>query len=189
MEIEEILIGDLIGDPNNARRHSRSNIEAIKASLEAFGQQKPIVVTNDNVVIAGNGFLMAAMELGWKTIEIVRTSLTKKTAAAFAIADNRTAELADWDLEALQRVIDEMPMPLRMASGWNESEIADILKKAASAEHYKPIITPDFGSSLVTAKDVQRANNVFDVARSESLKVGICCPRCGGEFEIDAPNQ
>jgi ParB-like chromosome segregation protein Spo0J len=48
-------------------------------------------------VLAGNGTLTAAQELGWTKIEITRTELSGVEATAFAIADNRTAELAEWD--------------------------------------------------------------------------------------------
>ncbi len=72
-------------------------MDAIKASLRRFGQQKPIVVDAKGIVLAGNGTLAAARELGWREIQIVRTELTGSQATAFGIADNRSAELAEWD--------------------------------------------------------------------------------------------
>tara|TARA_R110002020_G_scaffold26072_8_gene84389 strand:+ start:2065 stop:2586 length:522 start_codon:yes stop_codon:yes gene_type:complete len=101
-------INDLMHDPSNVRTHSDTNIEAIKASLSRFGQQKPIVVNDDNVVVAGNGTLTAARELGWETISVVKTHLNGTEATAYAIADNRTAELAEWDNEALMDVLKSM---------------------------------------------------------------------------------
>lgn len=101
MQTERVDVASLVLDPVNARKHEQKNLEAIKGSLARFGQQKPIVVGAKNVVIAGNGTLSAARELGWKEIEIVRTDLTGVDATAFALADNRTSELADWDPGAL----------------------------------------------------------------------------------------
>ena len=101
MNIEIVPIEQISLDPANVRRHSARNQAAIAASLRRFGQQKPIVVDRRNVVRAGNGTLAAAQSLGWKEIQIVRTDLDGSEATAFAIADNRTAELADWDQEAL----------------------------------------------------------------------------------------
>jgi DNA modification methylase len=72
-------------------------LDAIKASLRKFGQQKPIVVDAKGIVLAGNGTLTAAKELGWTEIEITRTTLQGVDATAFAIADNRSAELAEWE--------------------------------------------------------------------------------------------
>ena len=99
MKIESLQIESLTLDPNNARSHDDKNLRAIKGSLKEFGQRKPIVVTSDNVVIAGNGTLQAAIDLGWKKIDVVRVPADwdADKAKAFALADNRTSELGDWN--------------------------------------------------------------------------------------------
>ena len=97
MTLETVPLSSISPDPANTRKHSRRNLDAIKASLRRFGQQKPIVVDVKGVVLAGNGTLAAATELGWPEIQIVRTELAGVDATAFGIADNRTAELAEWD--------------------------------------------------------------------------------------------
>ena len=105
MNFETIAVADLSLDPSNVRKHSRRNLDAIKASLRKFGQQKPIVVDAKGIVLAGNGTLTAAQELGWTEIQIVRTELAGVEATAFAIADNRTAELAEWEEDKLNAVL------------------------------------------------------------------------------------
>ena len=65
MKVESARISALTLDPCNARRHGAQNIEAVKSSLRRFGQQKPIVVDEDGVIVAGNGTVAAARELGW----------------------------------------------------------------------------------------------------------------------------
>jgi DNA modification methylase len=105
MQVEKASISSLVLDPANARKHSAKNLEAIKGSLARFGQQKPIVVGKGNVVIAGNGTLEAARALGWDEIDIVRTGLEGTDATAFAIADNRTGELAEWDAGVLSETL------------------------------------------------------------------------------------
>jgi ParB-like chromosome segregation protein Spo0J len=101
MRIEMIPIADLSPDPANARKHGPKNLEAIKSSLRRFGQQKPIVVDSNGIVRAGNGTLEAAKSLGWTDISIVRSELANSEMTAFAIADNRTSELAEWDQDVL----------------------------------------------------------------------------------------
>ena len=101
MDIEHLPLADLSLDPANARRHGERNLEQIKASLRRFGQQKPIVVDATNVVRAGNGTLAAARALGWATIAAVRSDLAGVEMTAYAITDNRSAELAEWDAEVL----------------------------------------------------------------------------------------
>lgn len=115
MKVESVKVDKLILDPSNVRTHDDRNIEALKGSLTRFGQQKPIVVSPKNIVIAGNGTLQAAKELDWPTIDIVRTELEGVERTAFAIADNRTAELANWDTKALAetlKAIDESELEL-----------------------------------------------------------------------------
>jgi DNA modification methylase len=97
MKLETVGIETLSPDPANVRKHGQRNMDAIKASLRRFGQQKPIVVDAKGIVLAGNGTLAAARDLGWREIQIVRTELTGSQATAFGIADNRSAELAEWD--------------------------------------------------------------------------------------------
>jgi ParB-like chromosome segregation protein Spo0J len=103
LKIETVSLETLVFDPNNARKHSHENLQAIAGSLDQFGQRKPIVVTADNVVVAGNGTLEAAQSLGWSKIDVVRVPAdwSADEVKAFALADNRTAELAEWDEEAL----------------------------------------------------------------------------------------
>jgi ParB-like chromosome segregation protein Spo0J len=101
MNTEMVHIDSLILDPGNARKHNEKNIEAIKGSLARWKQQKPIVVSKDNVVIAGNGTLTALRALGKTEVWIARTELSGAEAIAYALADNRTAELASWDDEVL----------------------------------------------------------------------------------------
>ena len=108
MKIIELPISKLKTDPANVRLHDRDNIDAIKRSLAEFKQQKPIVVNSKNIVIAGNATLEAARELGWKTVKVVVSELAGKRATAYAIADNRTAELATWDDEALAAQLKEL---------------------------------------------------------------------------------
>lgn len=108
MQIEVLKIEDLVFDPANARKHSKKNLDAIIGSLSKFGQQKPIVVDKNNVVVAGNGTLDAAKKIGWTKINCVRTDLTGPEAIAFALADNRTAELAEWDIEPLNKTLQSL---------------------------------------------------------------------------------
>jgi len=111
MDILRLPISDLHPDPANARRHPQRNLDALMSSLMRFGQQKPLVIDANNIVRAGNGTLAAAKALGWKEIDAVRSDLPITELSAYAVADNRTAELADWDPDALTAALvglDEM---------------------------------------------------------------------------------
>jgi len=110
LEVERVPIEKLLEDAKNARTHSERNLSAIAQSLEQFGQRKPIVATLDNVVIAGNGTLTAALSLGWKHIDVVRipSDWSEEQIRAFAIADNRTQDLSSFDIAILRDQLEEL---------------------------------------------------------------------------------
>jgi len=110
VKIEKIKITELTPDPQNARTHDDKNLQAIAASLKEFGQRKPIVITSENIIAAGNGTVEAAKLLGWAEIEAVRVPVDwdADRIKAFALADNRTAELASWDTKVLNAQLMEL---------------------------------------------------------------------------------
>jgi len=127
MDTMTVPISSLTLDPSNARKHSEVNLRAIANSLRRFGQRKPIVVQG-STVLAGNGTIEAAKSIGWTEIVIVRVpdEWDSDTAKAYALADNRSAELAEWDEVVLAQQLMEL-----QDEGW---DIADIGFEAAVAE-------------------------------------------------------
>jgi DNA modification methylase len=96
----------LVLDPANARKHGDKNLEAIRGALRSFGQVKPLVVRKETgVVVCGNGTLSAARTLGWEWIAANVIAMDQATATALGIADNRTAELAEWDEVTLETLL------------------------------------------------------------------------------------
>lgn len=129
--VQVVSVDDLTLDPGNVRSHPQRNLDAMIGSLKRFGQQKPIVVDRDGVVRAGNGLLRAARLLGWSHVAAYMTELDGAEATAFAIADNRTAELSEWDDSALVRQVQSLldeGVDLD-AVGFSEDEITDLLVK------------------------------------------------------------
>jgi DNA modification methylase len=110
MKIQTLRIADLTPDPENARQHDEKNLKAIQGSLKEFGQRKPIVITEAGVIVAGNGTVEAAKRLGWLEIQAVKVpkDWTPSQTKAFALADNRTAELAAWSPEVLSSQLLEL---------------------------------------------------------------------------------
>ena len=102
MNIKEMSLDELYLDPNNVRLHDDHNIESIKGSLVRFGQQKNIIIDEKGIILAGNGTYTAAKSLGWKTLICNVSTLESFEKMAFALADNRTSELATWDMPRLQ---------------------------------------------------------------------------------------
>ena len=108
MEIIERKVSELIPYANNPR-HNDGAVDAVAASIKAFGFKVPLVVAADGVIIAGHTRLKAAQKLGLKTVPcIVADDLTPEQIKAFRLADNKVGELADWDFEKLDLELEEL---------------------------------------------------------------------------------
>ena len=129
MTIENVLITSISPDPDNARSHDERDILAKMAILRKYGQQKPLVVDKNDVIVAGNGFYEAARRLEYKTISVVRTGLEGAEARLYAIADNRTGEMSTWNLPVLQATLGVLALDgLDLTvTGWNDIEIQGML--------------------------------------------------------------
>jgi ParB-like chromosome segregation protein Spo0J len=107
----------------------RGDIDAVARSLDRFGQRKPIVARrSDRQVIAGNHTLQAARKLGWSEIAVVWVDDDEVTAKAFALADNRTAELGDYDDQLLAELVasvKEADEALLADAGWFGDDLAE----------------------------------------------------------------
>ena len=162
MTIESVPIDTIHADPANARRHPQRNLDAIKSSLARFGQQKPIVVDGRQVVRAGNGTLAAAKALGWTHVNIVRTELIGVEATAFAIADNRTAELAEWDSEFLAAALAD---PEIGDLGFSDDELKKWLGTEDAPELDDPPLPTNVGESfqlIVECESESRQKELFE---------------------------
>lgn len=154
-------ITELTQDPRNARVHNRRNLDQIKASLLRFGQQKPIVVTSDGIVRAGNGTLAAAEEMGWEMIDVVESELTEKEAIAYGIADNRINELSDWDAEQLMELVGELgDESLLGAIGFDAAELDELLPMFSET----PASAPDARGTRLQRRDDPTVRVVISVA-------------------------
>lgn len=96
----------LIPYANNPRLNDNA-VDAVAASIKEFGFKVPIVVDGENVIINGHTRLKAAHKLGLKQVPvIVADDLTPEQVKAFRLADNKTSELAEWDLQKLEIELD-----------------------------------------------------------------------------------
>jgi hypothetical protein len=110
--MEPTRIQDLQPDPENRRRHNPRNVDMITAGLQSVGAARSIVIDEDNTILAGNGVTEAAAAAGITKLRVIdaagdeliavrRSGLTPEQKRALAIYDNRTAELAEWNVAQL----------------------------------------------------------------------------------------
>lgn len=107
-KIEMRRISDLKPYKNNPRKNDKA-VDAVAASIKAFGFKQPVVIDDNGEIIAGHTRLKAAKKLGIKTVPcIVADDLTPEQIKAYRLADNKTAELAEWDMELLPLELDDL---------------------------------------------------------------------------------
>lgn len=101
-------VDSLIPYANNPRLNDNA-VDAVAASIKEFGFKVPIVVDGENVIINGHTRLKAAHKLGLRQVPvIVADDLTPEQAKAFRLADNKTSEFAEWDLDKLDIELDSI---------------------------------------------------------------------------------
>src|SRR5260370_15906606 len=103
LHIEQVAVADLRPNPRNARVHSDKQLHQIKASIEEFGFNNPVLIDKDNLIIAGHGRVEAARLLGMETVPALRIEhLSNAQMRMFALADNRIALNASWDMDMVR---------------------------------------------------------------------------------------
>lgn len=101
LEIRELDINELVEYENNPRENEEA-VEPVAQSIKQFGFKNPIVIDQNNVIITGHTRLKAAKQLGLKQVPTIKAAdLTDEQIKAFRLADNKTAELAEWDTTKL----------------------------------------------------------------------------------------
>lgn len=130
-------VNDLIPYIRNARTHSESQIAQIAASIKEFGFLSPILIAEDNTILAGHGRLAAARKLGLKQVPCFKEShLTETQRRAYIIADNKLSLNAGWDDEMLAIELSELQgadFELELL-GFDESELASIFEDDKEVE-------------------------------------------------------
>jgi DNA modification methylase len=97
MQVELRNVADIKLYPHNPRRNDHA-VAAVAASIREFGFRQPLVVDEDGMIVVGSTRYKAALQLGLEQVPVhVATGLSPAQLKAYRIADNKTAELADWD--------------------------------------------------------------------------------------------
>jgi hypothetical protein len=167
--------------PGNARTHSRKQIKLIADSIKRFGFTNPILVTDDFEVVAGHGRLQAAKSLGMQLVPVVAlSSLSEADKKALRIADNRIAELSNWDRDILAieyQGLDDLQFDDIEVTGFSLGEIDIILDEASEKEPVGP--GPEDDLPPVIAAPVSRKGDLW-ILDSHRLLCGDA--RCDSDY-------
>lgn len=183
-------ISELHFDSDNPRKHNPRNIGMTAESLQQFGPMRSIVIDETNTILAGNGVIEAAAQVGIEGVRVFdaasgtlgpeppggapyilavrRSDLTPEAKQQYKVADNRTAELAEWDDAVLQAMIargespDDWFTAAELASAANLDELDDTY--AAMVE--TPLYTP-------TQPEPPPVADLMETSRADTLQAAI----------------
>lgn len=108
-EYTRVAVDKLIPYVNNAKQHSDGQVTKIASSIREFGFLNPVLIDADYNVIAGHGRILAAKKLGLGEVPCLFVEgLSDAQRKAYILADNRLAEMADWDMDLVQGELEEL---------------------------------------------------------------------------------
>ena len=168
-KLEYIRLDALKEYERNTRTHSHEQVEQIKRSITEFGFTNPVLVDEDNVLIAGHGRTTAARALGMKEVPAIRLkNLTEAQRKALRIADNQLALNAGWDEELLRVELAELKtedFDLDLC-GFNTDELTHYLQEQDIDGFF------------------ERAESQQGETAKEKKKECVKCPHCGELVEL-----
>ena len=180
LRIEMLQRSALIPNPRNARMHSDKQLHQIAASIERFGFVVPVIVDDANLIVAGHGRWHAADILKLVDIPCIRTRfLSDADRRAFALADNRIAELTGWDQSLLATELNyllDQNYDLDV-TGFSLADLDMSFDGHTATAHEEPVELPDPDTQAVSrAGDLWHigphrlyCGNSLDVASYEAL--------------------
>jgi site-specific DNA-methyltransferase (adenine-specific) len=177
MKIQTLPLDDIKPYWRNPRKNEGA-VEAVKQSITDYGFNQPIILDVKKVIIAGHTRYKALMELGWKEAPCVVIDLPPAKAKEYRIADNKTSELSEWDMDALIPELREIDKVASMQVFFPELDLKGLLEDTATV-------------ASVTTAQVEKAeaslNGQFE-EKSASVQgqyVEILCPHCAEAFFLD----
>lgn len=170
MQKEKIVyqaVDDLIPYVNNPRNNDAA-VDAVANSIEEFGFKVPVVVDEDNIIVAGHTRIKAAGKLGMDEVPtIIARNLTDDQIKAFRLADNRTGELAEWDFDGLVAELDDVNMNME-AFGFGEN-LEDVDLSGVFEDYYSDDEGNDSDESSLKWEDKRVALDDNDIEILDNL--------------------
>lgn len=182
LKIEMIETGDLIPYAQNSRTHSREQVTQIASSIEEFGFTNPVLIDENNGIIAGHGRVLAAKELEIEKVPCLKLAhLTAAQKKAYVIADNKIALNAGWDEKLLKEQIESLQEEEYDIDviGFSEFEIDDLLKAEEIVEEADEILheqslqlEPAQEYVLIMAKDQNEWDEMVEFFNLKKVRRG-----------------
>lgn len=188
METIMMPIGDVKPYPNNPRKNKQA-IDKVAASIKEFGFQQPIVVDKDYVIIVGHTRLEAAKRLKLEEVPVVvADTLSEEQVKAYRLADNKTNEFSDWDLNKLLDELDDIVNLDMLQFGFDLIERKEVVE-----DDYSPEIPEEpnaelgqiykLGRHYLMCGDSTDINDVEKLAQGEKMDMLLTDPPYNVNYE------
>jgi hypothetical protein len=167
-----VPIGTLNSDPENARVHPERNIAEVVKSLDTYGQRIPVVVQTAGMIVrAGNARLEAAKQLGWTHVAAVVLDDTDQAAKAYALMDNRSADLAEWDFVQVAEIIKGLDAEWKELTGFSLDDMPSV--SPPNDAEKKPFRLPaeKYGVIILCATEDEQRTAYEDVSARYTCRV------------------
>ncbi|MHC4537727.1 MAG: ParB N-terminal domain-containing protein [Planctomycetota bacterium] len=169
LEIHEIDVSTLKPWEDNPRINDEA-VDAVAKSIASFGFNVPILCDQQFAIIAGHTRWKAAKKIGMRSVPAIVLQVSEAERKAFAVADNKTAELSDWDYPKLRKVLEELKRKkIDLPSlGYSKSELQALLARQrdfdwkAFEEQFKAKLTPMY--ALLPVKVAAETKEAFNEA-------------------------
>ena len=163
--VERVSVNSLVPYARNARTHSDSQVAQIAASVREWGWTTPVLVDENNQIIAGHGRILAAERLGITEVPVMKAAnWTESQKRAYILADNQLAQNAGWDIELLKLEFNDLSISDFDVEliGFHENFVSEFL------------LDPDFDPGTED-----------DQGKLDSLDPKMTtCPHCGEEYDL-----
>ena len=178
MKVINLKTGDIKPYWRNPRNNDAA-VEAVKASIERYGFNSPLVLDADNVIIAGHTRYRALVEMGAKEIPcVVMADLSPEKVKEYRIADNKTSEFATWYMDSLIPELREVGSFEDMQVFFGSVELRDLMSEATVVSHPT--------QAQIDQKQSATENRFTEsVAQVQGQYVDVICPHCGEGFFVD----
>lgn len=167
MQIEEVKTSELIPYSNNPRNNDGA-VEAVAASIKEFGFKVPIIIDNDNVIVAGHTRLKAAQKLGLDKVPCIKADdLTPEQLKAFRLADNKVSELATWDFDKLEEELEALDMDMS-AFGFTFDDDNEEKERKDLSENVNEMY-----QVIIDCEDEEQQAEIFESLKEEGYKCHV----------------
>lgn len=195
MKINKMNPNKLTPYEGNVRVHSEKQVGELAKSLEQFGQIRPVIVDENNVILCGHGLVRAAINLGKSEVDVmVMSGLTDAQKKKLLLADNKLSDLGTYDYDAVDDIINSLEGDFDIP-GFDFDTLEEMYGvKSIDEEETKTVLsapkegvkvaTPDYTPSQAVVNNVeQKAAEVEQVLAQE--KKYIICPNCGQRIDVE----